>query len=365
MAVTRKKVSCVIFDAPSEMPDNQLPTYADVMKFYNRTKQRLKYELNNKDPPHHNVAEIVITKVEQIWDKASIPQCQPSPLEQTQGPYQEEIFQSRTDSGPYQEEISQFRTDSGPYQEEISQFRTDSGPYQEEISQSRTDSGPYQEEISQSRTDSGPNQEEISQSRTDSGPYQKEISQSRTDSGTYQEKISQFQDESKKLFDICSCKCSFISQCQCEKSRKIPAIERDFLEVQRGPRGMIIAKVDDAESIKLQKRYIRKELTQKQKCRKSDIDGISEKQSDVCEEISSTEEKTDASDDESDNDCRPDPNKQLRKLNDKQMRVKLPSLALACDRYGVSDRAAAGITSAVLQDVGILHERDVSKVIDR
>ncbi|KAK0042646.1 hypothetical protein Bpfe_027944 [Biomphalaria pfeifferi] len=47
------------------------------------------------------------------------------------------------------------------------------------------------------------------------------------------------------------------------------------------------------------------------------------------------------------------------------MRVKLPSLALACDRYGVSDRAAAGIASAVLQDVGIIHERDVSKVIDR
>ncbi|KAK0066832.1 hypothetical protein Bpfe_003567 [Biomphalaria pfeifferi] len=89
------------------------------------------------------------------------------------------------------------------------------------------------------------------------------------------------------------------------------------------------------------KRYIRKELTQRQKCRKSDIDGISEKQSDVCEEISSTEEKTDASDDESDND------------------------SLACDRYGVSDRAAAGIASAVLQDIGIIHERDVSKVIDR
>ncbi|KAK0066937.1 hypothetical protein Bpfe_003672 [Biomphalaria pfeifferi] len=128
---------------------------------------------------------------------------------------------------------------------------------------------------------------------------------------------------------------------------------------------MIIAKVDEAESIKLQKRYISKELTQRQMCRKSNIDGISEKQSDVCEKISSTEEKTDASDDESDNDCRPDPNKQLRKLNDKQMRVKLPSLALACDRYGVSDRAATGIASAVFQDVGILHERDVSKVIDR
>ena len=119
---------------------------------------------------------------------------------------------------------------------------------------------------------------------------------------------------------------------------------------------MIIAKVDEAESIKLQKRYIRKELTQRQMCSKSDIDDISEKQSDVCEEFSSTEEKTDASDDESDDNCMLDPNEQFKMLSDKQMRVKLPSLALAC---------VAGIASAVLQDVGIIHERDVSKVIDR
>lgn len=287
MAVTRKKVSCVIFDAPSEMPDNQLPTYADVMKFYNLTKQKLKYELNNKDPPHHNVAEIVTTKVEQIWDKASIPHVSHRRVQEMLNKYHKTFMNLLK-------------------------------------------------------------------------PYK-----SRKDSGPYREKISQFKNESKKLFDICSCKCSFISQCQCEKSRKIPAIERDFLEDQRGPRGMIIAKVDEAESIKLQKRYIRKELTQRQMCSKSDIDDISEKQSDVCEEFSSTEEKTDASDDESDDDCMPDPNEQFRKLSDKQMRVKLPSLALACDRHGVSDRAAAGIASAVLQDVGIIHERDVSKVIDR
>ena len=60
-----------------------------------------------------------------------------------------------------------------------------------------------------------------------------------------------------------------------------------------------------------------------------------------------------------------DPKKQNPKLNDEQMRVKLSSLALACDRHGVSDRAAAGIASALLQDVGIIHEGDVSKVIDR
>ena len=47
------------------------------------------------------------------------------------------------------------------------------------------------------------------------------------------------------------------------------------------------------------------------------------------------------------------------------MRVKLSSVASACDRHGLSDRAAASIASAVLQDVGIIHDGDVSQVVDR
>lgn len=47
------------------------------------------------------------------------------------------------------------------------------------------------------------------------------------------------------------------------------------------------------------------------------------------------------------------------------MRVKLPTVASACDRTGVSDRAAAAIASAVLKDVGIITEDNKSKVIDR
>ncbi|CAH0562741.1 unnamed protein product [Brassicogethes aeneus] len=36
-----------------------------------------------------------------------------------------------------------------------------------------------------------------------------------------------------------------------------------------------------------------------------------------------------------------------------QMRLKLPSVALACDGTGVSDRAAAIIANAVLEDIGL------------
>ncbi|GBN17295.1 hypothetical protein AVEN_227673-1 [Araneus ventricosus] len=41
------------------------------------------------------------------------------------------------------------------------------------------------------------------------------------------------------------------------------------------------------------------------------------------------------------------------------------SLSRECDRYGISDRAAASITSVVLQDIGIAHEGETSYVVDR
>ncbi|GBM27352.1 hypothetical protein AVEN_120941-1 [Araneus ventricosus] len=36
-----------------------------------------------------------------------------------------------------------------------------------------------------------------------------------------------------------------------------------------------------------------------------------------------------------------------------------------CDRYGISDRAAASFASAVLQDIGIVNEGETSHVVDR
>ena len=47
------------------------------------------------------------------------------------------------------------------------------------------------------------------------------------------------------------------------------------------------------------------------------------------------------------------------------MRSPLPSLALACDRVGVSSRGAAIIECAVLEDMDIISEEDQPKVIDK
>jgi hypothetical protein len=45
-------------------------------------------------------------------------------------------------------------------------------------------------------------------------------------------------------------------------------------------------------------------------------------------------------------------------------RRKLPTLARACDRYGILDRSAAAIATAVLEDYGIVTANDSSSVID-
>ena len=47
------------------------------------------------------------------------------------------------------------------------------------------------------------------------------------------------------------------------------------------------------------------------------------------------------------------------------MRLSLPTLATVCDRHGVSDRAAASLATAVLQDMQVINQGNKSQVIDR
>lgn len=46
-------------------------------------------------------------------------------------------------------------------------------------------------------------------------------------------KIEKFKESSMAIFDICSCKCEDIKRCICEKSRRVPKKELDFLQDQR------------------------------------------------------------------------------------------------------------------------------------
>ncbi|GBM86782.1 Zinc finger protein 436 [Araneus ventricosus] len=48
-----------------------------------------------------------------------------------------------------------------------------------------------------------------------------------------------------------------------------------------------------------------------------------------------------------------------------RIHTDIPTVAMECDCYGISDRAAASFASAVLQDIGIVHEGETSHVVDR
>lgn len=63
------------------------------------------------------------------------------------------------------------------------------------------------------------------------------------------------------------------------------------------------------------------------------------------------------------------PNPQPPSVHDDLVKTKLPvklgTLAQTLDRFGVSDRVGAAITTSVLQDLGIVSERESSYVVDR
>jgi len=191
----------------------------------------------------------------------------------------------------------------------------------------------------------------------------------------FKRKLLDFHEHAEKtLFDISTCKCMDLTECTCEKSRKVPARERDFLNDQRTVRKMYMSGIDIQTSLILQRKESRKKLktaTTSDICVASssnemDVLSSSFHQSSDCE----VDEPEDNLNNETDSDF-PLPQilgcKRKRNLNSnaRQRRVSLPSLAEACDRTGVSNRSAAIIASAVLEDMKIISKDDFSKVIDK
>lgn len=82
----------------------------------------------------------------------------------------------------------------------------------------------------------------------------KKLKKTKIKKGLKSHALESFLENSSKLFDICSCKCEPISECSCEKNKKVPKKEIDFLLDQRTSRNMVIGKVDIPETIALQKR---------------------------------------------------------------------------------------------------------------
>ncbi|KAF2889237.1 hypothetical protein ILUMI_16936 [Ignelater luminosus] len=66
-----------------------------------------------------------------------------------------------------------------------------------------------------------------------------------------------FLQNSRVLFDTCSCKCKEIELCYCPRENKVPKEEQKFFLYQRQDRKMQIGGIDRVLTAKLQKKFIR------------------------------------------------------------------------------------------------------------
>ncbi|KAH9638792.1 hypothetical protein HF086_002032 [Spodoptera exigua] len=259
---TRKSTCCPIFGAPEDINENQLPTYKQVMKYYNLVRHQLKLENNSKKEPSINeISEIVSSKVECLWRKASIPTVSHNRVMQL---------------------IKSYHAKCKNLLKSL-----------------------------------------------------KRLSEG---------KIQDFHRNSEKLFDLSSCKCKDLELCKCSKDQKIPKEERAFLIDQRTERKMIMGTVDL--------------LTSKRKRKLSDrkIKLKTYYDSSVCEPGPSHENPNTLITSESSDEKQSVPSSPLKPVSKKRTITSLKNLSTICDRYGISDRAAAAVASAVLQDAKIINE---------
>ncbi|GBM03055.1 hypothetical protein AVEN_14565-1 [Araneus ventricosus] len=182
----------------------------------------------------------------------------------------------------------------------------------------------------------------------------------------FQSNVQSFRDEMQhKLFDICRCNCHDFDIC-IKVDREVPKAERVFLNDQRSSRIMKIGRLDVKETRRLRKR--------EQRC----IDPGSRSRN-CPEEVGNTfyllsnennqtpkparslqsEERNDSS-----TETEVGSNVATSKSAVCQNRILYPKAAVECDRYGVSDRAAAAIVSDALQDSGQQND-GLTLVVDR
>lgn len=261
---TRKSFKCSIFGDTSDLKDNMLPTYEEVIKCYEWTRFEIKNSKNTKKEPNfQEVADIVTAKIENIWRKASLPILSNVRVQQMLKAYHIK-FKDILKSHP-----------------------------------------------------------KIPKKR-----------------------LEHFLASSKRLFDISSCKCSDFTKCTCPKAKKVPLSEQIFLTDQRTARNMIIGNIDVLTTRKNQKRLRRQKKREVSKSnRMAPSTSASMAHADTSSITSSVSNTSSDNDD-----FQP---AKLRKLKAKPTppaEMNYSTLSQTCDRYGVSDRAAAAIASVVLHE---------------
>jgi len=189
----------------------------------------------------------------------------------------------------------------------------------------------------------------------------------------YRAKIERFREESRcKLFDIAACKC-VLHDCRCKKERKVPVQEREFLQDQRTLRIMCMSTVDAVTTRKLLQRQKRKTdgdkaVRPKKYIKMSDAVKINVVPFDVDSDVSKSDKDSDS--DSGESIAKPSSHTETTATDSFArsppiLRRGMPALARACDRHGISDRSAAAVASAVLEDLGLITASDSTNVIDQ
>lgn len=149
------------------------------------------------------------------------------------------------------------------------------------------------------------------------------------------------------------CKCDSFDACLCEKERRVPVEERDFLTDQRNERKMKIGSKDLLTTKKKQKKNYRKTKRRARETQHSLLapttanivptrsSSSRSKVGEVCSQINIEDMPSTSQNPQTEN---------VASLPGKSYKT----VARTLDRFGVSDRAGAAIVSATLQDLGLI-----------
>ncbi|XP_061717533.1 uncharacterized protein LOC133525257 [Cydia pomonella] len=273
----RSGKKCPIFVNGQELPQNVLPTYEDVIRYYLLVTQNIQQRQDRVKI----TAETVATEIEKIWTRASIP-----------------FIEHRTIVARIKAYHDKYRFILKPYQK-------------------------------------------------------------RKSNDNYLQKLQQFKTDSKKLFDIASCKCSCFISCLCEKRRKIPIQERDFMIDQRNERKMMIGSIDLVTTKRFERKLERE--AKKTPCEKQEL--LTETGAiDIAKPRDGSSFSREINNESS--------LKPLLSVSEAPRNTSVPPVSYATvartlDRYGISDRAGAALVSATLQDIGLITRESSDNIVDR
>lgn len=199
----------------------------------------------------------------------------------------------------------------------------------------------------------------------------------------FKNKLANYLENANKLFDVAACKCSDFLSCKCVFEKKVPRLERDFLIDQRTTRTMLMTGIDAKTTSHIKKQKIRKmkeEASIKKRARR-EWTTLNDFLSSSCH-LDNTEflepHPLPGPSPKSESECVVEipaplapPEPANKSIFDGQNRVDISTFARTCDRFGIPDRPAAALASALLHDVkiqgldGILDIPSSSFVIDR